>query len=310
MHILNSIRDLPQCDRLSVIINCGTRWVTTLALVSALKSCGAPLLLIDCESQDGSFEHFRHLSARFGFEFHWLEWPLKTHGTTLDALFLTAPASEILLIDSDVEVPDTRLLNAFRESLGNDAGAYGAGFVHGPDALDGRHGLPPGVADYAERMWIPLVLLRVEPIRRAMSHRQSFRAVKKFSEVTWSSAISWIVGQRFWLPVLRRIPPSSVPAFTQYDTGARIHAYLVSNGYRFAKVESSLWTSVLHFHGVTRAIRGGLVRRLMRGFGFSRAAQIETTNETLFATLQDRLAHHAIDVASYDLELRSGGTVL
>ena len=39
-----------------VIINCSTKELTALALVSALRHGGLPVTVIDCESTDGSSE--------------------------------------------------------------------------------------------------------------------------------------------------------------------------------------------------------------------------------------------------------------
>src|SRR5215472_5401835 len=96
---LESIRDLKAADAQAVIINAGTKHAATLALLSALRYAGMPVLLIDCESKDGSLEHFSRLMETH--EFDLLSAPLKSHGGTLDWLFDVVPAEKVLLIDSD-----------------------------------------------------------------------------------------------------------------------------------------------------------------------------------------------------------------
>ena len=65
--------------------------------MSALKYANMPILLIDCESTDGSMQHFTRLMQRYPFDL--LSAPLQNHGHTLDWLFLNVPAQNILLID-------------------------------------------------------------------------------------------------------------------------------------------------------------------------------------------------------------------
>ncbi len=54
--------------------------VTTLALLSALRYAGMPVLIIDCRSEDGSWEHFIKLMEAYDFDL--LSAPLKKHGET------------------------------------------------------------------------------------------------------------------------------------------------------------------------------------------------------------------------------------
>jgi len=295
MHVLKSIDDIPFVDRLAIIINCGTRLVTTLALVSAIRSGASPVLVVNCESQDGSFDHFGRLAERFSLQFYWLEWPLKSHGRTLDALFLTTPAREILLVDSDVEVPGTESLEAFSRALSLQENSYGAGLIHGPAQMGLKHGVPPTAGFYAERMWIPLVLLRGEPIRAAILRGESFQAFKEFHEVSWSKTLSRVLGMRFWIPGLRRLRPLAHPAFTQLDTGASLHRSLLQHGFRFAEVGNAESCNVLHFHGVTRALRVGIVRRLMRASGLLRDKENEATQQQTQPIVLARLKEYGIE---------------
>ena len=55
---INNLSDLPRSRERAVIINVGTKIVSPLALLSTLRYAGMPVLLIDCESKDGSLDHF------------------------------------------------------------------------------------------------------------------------------------------------------------------------------------------------------------------------------------------------------------
>ena len=57
------------------------------------------------------------------------------------------------------------------------------------------------------------------------------------------------------------------PAFVEFDTGADLHAHLVDRGYSLAKLPDALFGDVQHFHGVTRAKLGGLLRRYATHLG-------------------------------------------
>src|ERR1700753_477542 len=84
MNELMSLDELPRVETVAVIINCSTKVVTTLALLSAFAHTDFPVLLIDCESIDGSRSHFEQLSRTIRKTFFWLSWPLHLHGRTLD----------------------------------------------------------------------------------------------------------------------------------------------------------------------------------------------------------------------------------
>ena len=101
---IDKLSALPVADEYAVIINCGTKWVTTLALLSALRHAAMPVLLIDCESCDGSRAHFETLAQQNELSFHFLAWPLRPHPQALDELFANIPATKVLLVDSDVEI--------------------------------------------------------------------------------------------------------------------------------------------------------------------------------------------------------------
>ncbi len=271
MRVLASLADLPPQPAVSVIINCGTKWVTSLALTAARAYTDWPILLIDCESRDGSREHFARLSERHGIDFYWLDWPLRRHGTALDALFRGIPAQRVLLIDSDLEILDRRVVAAMSDALLTHEDAYGAGFLHRAQWMGAAHGLPDGVARYAERMWIPLVLLRTAPVRQALAEGASFAQQREFLEWPGRPALSRWLGYRHWLPGLRRLgrgnprdqgdPP---PRIVEYDTGARMHASLQRTGHRFAALDEDLWGDVRHYHGASRSRLTTALRKAAR----------------------------------------------
>ena len=276
VQIVAQLTDLPFAPVRAVIINCGTKWVTSIALASVLARTDCPVLVIDCESKDGSALHFERLARSCGLNFHWLRWPLRPHPDALDALFRSFPSDFVLLVDSDVELLSGRVFAAMTSEIAADASAYGAGFLHGPAWMGAEHGLPSCTGYYAERMWIPLVLLRTAFVGRALEAGCSFANRRLFLEIPdWPNLSRWI-GYRYRIRGMRhlRIPErwrrhrrqgveidGHYPAFIEYDTGADLHRELLKAGYSFARLPEALWGDVRHYHGVTRAGLAGRVRR-------------------------------------------------
>ena len=247
MEAIDSLEKLPFHTELAVIINCGTKWFTTLALASAARHAAMPILLIDCESQDGSEDHFRQLSDALDFSFYWLNWPLRPHGEALDQLFADIPAERVLLVDSDLEIVNDSLVGKMKEKLLTTEGAYGAGFLHSGGWMSAPdHYFPPHTAFYAERMWIPLVLLDTQRIRRALDDGHSFLARKIYLEFPSAPRLARFLSQRYRLPWIRNVrlprksnlpedwPYPERPAFIDYDTGALIHRSLTQRQQGFA----------------------------------------------------------------------------
>lgn len=257
----NSINDLPPADERAVIINCGTKLVSTLALMSTLRHAGMPVLLIDCESKDGSLDHFRALESRFGFDL--LSAPLRGHGDTLDWLFKTIPAEKVLLVDSDVEIIDPEILEFMRKYI-DDPWTFGAGFVNGPTWMDDVPGNPLEGAFLQERLWIPFTLLKVKFIREALAAGVSFRARTIHNDFFFSHSLSKQLARirsrigalkSLQTPkVLRRSYYGHTPAVVYCDTGAEMLQHLkykrelafISLPERFHK------RYVTHFGGLTR----------------------------------------------------------
>lgn len=266
--LLDNISDLPAIDELAVIINCGTKEVSTLALLSTLRYADMPVLVIDCESKDGSVEHFKTLMLTYSFDL--LSAPLQAHGMTLDWLFRTVPAEKVLLVDSDLEILDPAIVRFMREFIDEEL-TFGAGFVNGPGAMGGafnEDGLCIDANPYfEERPWIPLTMLKVKFIREAISEGQSFGGKIIYNDFIFSRTISkklahlrarnrllhamnlrlpWFFRKRFY---------GKYPAIVYCDTGALLHCYLkYERELYFAGLpDRHLARFTLHFGGVTRA---------------------------------------------------------
>lgn len=290
MRIVTELADLPFAARRAVVINCGTKWVTTLALASLRAATSMPIVLIDCESRDGSRAHFEALEARHRFGFDWLEWPLRRHGVALDALFAGMPSDQVLLVDSDVEIRDRGVVEAMVERLERDPDAYGAGFLHGPEWMGADHGMPERVAWYAQRMWIPLVLLRTAPVREMLAHGVGFAQSRAFVEVAGWPRLSRLLAARFRMPGMRARATAQrpVPRIVEYDTGAAMHRALSARGHAFAELAPDRWSQVHHYHGVSRAGRWWSARKLAQRAGLVRGAN-DTAQSQILEDVRMRL---------------------
>jgi glycosyltransferase involved in cell wall biosynthesis len=244
-----------------VIINCSTRELTALALVSALRHGGLPVTVIDCDSTDGSVEFFRRLQQQLPFNLSQL--PLRKHGVTLDRIFSETARDALLLLDSDAELLDPELVPAMLSAL--TPGTYGSGFLHRGEWLSAAQHGGEHKGYYAERMWIPCVMLDAGTVAEALTAGQSFRQRVIGNEMPrypWLSKLLW---QRFRVPGLRRIGLERLgaqrreyrglkPHYIYCDTGAELHEYFThQRGLRFADLGAAWWpTAVAHYHGITR----------------------------------------------------------
>lgn len=302
--IVAQLTDLPFVPQRAVIINCGTKWVTSLALASVLSHTDSPVLVVDCESRDGSANHFEWLSRMYGLKFDWLAWPLRPHPAALDALFSAIPSDVVLLVDSDIEVRSRRIFEAMTSALAVGKDAYGAGFLHGPAWMGSDHGLPRWTGYYAERMWIPFVLLRTAPVRRALDAGSSFANRRPFLEIPNRPNLSRWLGYRYRIRGLRHlaIPGSRkrrradrlqiggrYPAFIEYDTGADLHRELQNNGHCFVRLPEDLWGDVRHYHGMTRAGLTGRLRRAVKMFGLA-STDTEMEQASVLTEIKARLS--------------------
>ena len=303
MRTIRDLSELPRAATQAVIINCGTKWVSSLALLSALRNTSAQLLLVDCESGDGSKAHFEQLSVRYGLQFFWLDWPLRPHPATLDRLFPRLTSETVLLIDSDVEIKTPEVFEAMRSALAHDRAAYGAGFLQGPAWLGMEHGLPAFTGYYAERMWIPCVLFRTAAIKRMLDAGLSFMNRRPFFEIASCPRLSRVLGYRYRVRGLRRLRLPNMrngsradrptydgryPAFVEYDTGADLHHELRRRGQSFAALPVERWSELHHYHGVTRAHLTGSLRRVAKALRLA-SRDTETEQRSVLATVRQRL---------------------
>ena len=244
------------------IINCSTKEFTALALVSALRHGGGlRVTVIDCESTDGSMEFFRQLQRQLSFKLAQL--PLRRHGVTLDRLFSEAASDALLLLDSDAEILDPDLVPRMLAAV--LPGVYGSGFLHAGEWLAADQGSGHEQGYYAERMWIPCVLLDVAHVRDALHVGRSFRQRIVGNELPLWPWLAQLLKLRFRIPGLRQLRFDAMrrlrseyrglrPHYLNFDTGAQLHDYLVTRrGLKFADLGAAWWpTAVAHYHGVTR----------------------------------------------------------
>lgn len=259
--LLQSLSELAAETERAVIINVNTKIVTTLALLSAIRHAGMPVLLIDCESTDGSLSHFLALMERYEFDI--LTAPLRTHGQTLDWLFKNTTAEKILLVDSDLEIQNPDIITFFKEYI-DEPQVFGCGFINGPSWLReiAFQGTDLENALYHERPWIPLTLLKVAPIREALSQGKSFVDFYLDNEYSLLSPFNKLRSRYKLLhrilkrgPIeLRRSCHALKPAAIFYDTGARIFEYLRYERLMFfvGLPEPFHQRFVTHFFGTTR----------------------------------------------------------
>lgn len=258
--ILTNLNELPSAPARAVIINVGTKLVTTLALLSALRYAGMPVLVIDCESQDGSWDHFSQLMKNH--EFDLLAAPLKTHGITLDWLFRNLHDERVLLIDSDIEINSPEIMEWMKRFIGQNK-VFGCGFTHGPCWLHDR----PGIGYYQERMWIPLTFLKTAHVRQALEAGMSFAATTIYNDFAPSAFLSKRLASRFrhpstqnwklsWLNAFKNVFYGHKPCYVFCDTGAMVYQYLkYRKGLYFAGFPAEIQDGqVTHFHGVTRGV--------------------------------------------------------
>jgi hypothetical protein len=252
---------MPALSAEIVIINCSTRELTSLALASALRHGGLPVTVVDCESTDGSVGYFRQLQQQLSFKLAHL--PLRPHGETLDRIFRETESDSLLLLDSDAEILDANLVPRMRAAM--SAGVYGSGFLHAGEWLAAIHSGGERKGWYAERMWIPCVLLDAAAIKEALAAGQTFRPSVIGNELPGRPWLSTLLQLRFRIPGLRTMSfdflrstrrkfAGMTPHYIQFDTGARMHDFLVNQRrLAFADLGAQWWpTAVAHYHGVTR----------------------------------------------------------
>lgn len=258
--LLKDISVLGPTGRQAVIINVSTKWVTTLALLSVNRYAQMPILVIDCESKDGSLEHFIRLMKVYDFDL--LSAPLKKHGETLDWLFDKILAEKVLLVDSDAEILSPDVLQMMETYIGEDK-VFGCGFVHAPCWFPNHY----AVGYYQERMWLPLTMLKVSYVREALNAGHSFADKTVLNDFPASEFVSRLLELRFRYPSMRgwRLPwlnwlkesyYGHKPSYVYYDTGADVYQFLkYQRGLHFVGLPHELHERyVAHYHGVTRSL--------------------------------------------------------
>jgi hypothetical protein len=265
------ISDIAQVEgpEVATIINAGTKYLATLAVLSTLRYAQIPTILINCDSKEDSFEWFQSLMPQY--DFYLIQAPLKPHGETLDWIFKSVSADRVLLVDSDVEVLNNEMLSPMRAKLAHSPSVYGSGCLHTARWLTAHHctdlEITKGIGYYMERPWIPFTLLRVAPVRTAISEGRSFMDRLVLNDVPQAQLISRALWKRFRikffrhhrltsLDVLRRDYNGQKPCYVSYDTGADLHEFLTQQlrmTFEGVSVGSVPW-SVRHFSGVTRAL--------------------------------------------------------
>jgi hypothetical protein len=182
----------------------------------------------------------------------------------LDKIFRETGDENLLLIDSDLEILDSGIVNRMLEAI-TASDVFGAGRIHGPEWLWSVHKMPEEVALYQERMWIPLTLLKVRFIKEALEEGFSFINRWIPNEIPTVSWLSWALAVRFFVPVIknvradclrrtRRIYHNKQPNLLFCDTGADIFCHLKYDcGFRFIDFGAeSVDKAAHHYHGVTR----------------------------------------------------------
>ncbi len=263
--ILTNISDLEKFAEQAVIINVGTKLVATLALMSALKYAEMPVLMIECESQDGSLDHFVSLQKTYNFDL--LSAPLKPHGQTLDWLFQNIPAENVLLIDSDLEITSSEIISMMKGFI-SDEMTFGCGFVHGPYWLTNEFPyIPEGMSLYQERPYIPLTMLKTALVQEALQNGYSFVIRSIWNDFAPSPKISLLLHHRFhhawvrhnkltWLNVFKGSFYGHKPSLIFCDTGADLYQFLkYKRGYEFVGYpQRFIGRYANHFEGITRRL--------------------------------------------------------
>lgn len=290
--ILSSIADMPSAEECAVIINASAKLPTTLALLSALKYAEMPVLVIDCQSADRSFEYFCEVMEKF--DFNLLSRPLDSHGATLDWIFEHIPAKKVLLMDSDAELLGPEIMGIARQFI-DDEMTFGCGFMVGPSVLPEGH--PPN-GYYEERFWLPFAMLKTSLVREAIRDGCSFSAKTFFNDCAMSQFLSRMMRIRYRFPILGRLRISWLdhfrrsfhghkPSYVVFDTGAEVHQHL--------KYEKEYLFVGFPAHFSERYVRhlGGVTRLLLRPELKQRAdtrldASLDSVHDEILKRLKER----------------------
>lgn len=263
--IYSCLEEIPYAKERAIIINAGTSMVSTLAIFSALKYIDMPLLVIDCpivEERKTDFKHFIKLKEDISLDFDLMSLPLQDHGLTLDNIFNTIKGDFVLLIDSDLEILDKKLISFMRKWIQID-GAFGSGFSHGPCPVRANDWINGLEGHYEERMWIPFTFLKVSLVKEAIKAGRSFRGKTFYNVIPKYPRLSKFLFNKFkntqllkMFRIFQQDYAGNKPFFSAFDTGADIYQYLKYNKfYFFFGFDANSWIQneyVCHYSGVTR----------------------------------------------------------
>jgi len=261
--VYKNISDLPQTIERAVIINVGTRLITTLALLSAIKYSKMPILLVDCsleEGNTGEYNYFRNLMDKYDFDL--ISLPLLEHGLTLDKIFCEIKSDYILLIDSDLEILNGSIIPLMKNYIKTE-NVFGTGFTQGPSKFDASAWILKKDGYYEERLWIPFVLLKTSKIKNAIMAGNSFKLYIFYNFFPSCPKLSkWLlrklpsIFEIHFFDFLKKDYYGIKPAFTMFDTGAKIYQYLRYTRNDFfvgPNVDSGVEADfVVHYNGMTR----------------------------------------------------------
>jgi hypothetical protein len=261
--IYNSLSEIPYRKEQAIIINAGTKLSATLALFSAIKFVDMPVLLVNCTinlkniNTLNDYSFFLKLQNTVCFDM--IELPLKKHGDTLDIIFSSIKADNVLLIDSDIEILNRDAISFMKKYIGL-TNVFGTGFIHGP--LERVLNIQNGY--YAERMWIPFTLLKVIKIRMALQDNKSFNLYHCYNDFPINKRISKIIYKLERkiertlkiFNLFRKKYGNIFPSVVLYDTGAEIYKYLKEQKkFEFIGCNNSIYPNyVTHYNGITRKL--------------------------------------------------------
>lgn len=254
--ILSGLLDVYTEEELGVIINCGTRLSTTLAILSANKYLGMPILVVNCPLPNVASDMGYFIRLQKTADFDLIELPLRKHGETLDYIFSNIKAKYVCLIDSDVEILNDEAIKHMKLHARED-NVFGAGFTQGP-AL-GIKAKRKGY--YIERMYIPFTYLNVGYCREAIQNGVSFNIVIKYNDFPYHQRVSQLVYKYLTkyrlfdmvFNIFRKNYCGYKPSVIARDTGADIYSYLKGKGLIFIGYPRFIeYLYINHFDGITR----------------------------------------------------------
>jgi hypothetical protein len=239
--IFDDLNQIPPAIERVIIINVNTEAVSAVAIASALRNAGAPVLVINC-TPPGRERDLMHMLAE-SWNFDLIDLSLSPHGIMLDRLFQSIYCDRLLLLDSDAELCSPLVTPRMRSDLFNTC-AYGSGWIHDAGWLAPNQVGVTTPMVYRERPWIPCAMFRMSYVRSGLSVGCTFN----------ESFVSGLGVYNLSLPAEFLPADGGYPPGVHNDTGAALHAWALDLGLHFAG--PSVYTitdEVRHHHGVTRS---------------------------------------------------------